>query len=87
METTETLYPLAIEYTAPCYTRPKTRGELCDKLKQGVECEVVTSNVETSRILIDGWLGMEGKYGVRASERDGWSVFFLQNSPVQSREA
>jgi hypothetical protein len=56
------------------YARPSTRGELWDLLLDGVQCEVVTSNVEITRHLIDGWLGSLD-YKVRPSENEGWSVF------------
>ena len=78
-ETDKTTSGLAVDSASTGYVRPKTRGELCDKLKEGIECEVVTSNVETTRMLIDSWLRMDGKYDVRPSENAGWSVFFPHN--------
>jgi len=58
------------------YHRPKTRGELKTKILEGVECEVVASNVETTNIFLDGWLDMEDKYDVRLSENKGWAIYF-----------
>jgi len=54
--------------------RPKTRGELRDLLQNGTECEVVTSNVETTSLMLKGWLEYDG-FTVRPSENEGWSVF------------
>jgi len=60
--------------------RPKTRGELIDCLKKDIECEVVTSNKETTNMLIDGWLNFAGKYKTYDSENTGWTVYsFVQN--------
>jgi len=57
------------------YFRPKTRGELAHKIKEGVPCEVVSNNREFTAIALDGWLNMEGKYKVRLSENKGWDVY------------
>jgi len=57
------------------YCRPKTRGKLVDKLKQGIKCEVVASNVEITSICLDGWLKFEGKYKTYASTNIGWVIF------------
>ena len=59
------------------YFRPKTRGELAHKIKEGVPCEVVSSNRKFTAIALDGWLNMEGKYKVRLSENRGWDVYEL----------
>ncbi len=59
-----------------CYARPRTRGQLAVNIREGIESEVVTSNVDITRSMIDGWLNMGGKYDVRPSENAGWSVFF-----------
>lgn len=56
------------------YARPRTRGELAKLLKTGVACEVVSTNVDVSVMLLEGWLGIE-KITVRPSENEGWSVF------------
>ncbi len=55
--------------------RPTTRGELVEKLKQGIKCEVVASNEEITSILIDGWLNFEGRYKTYPSENVGWVVY------------
>ena len=55
--------------------RPKTRGELLDKLKQGIKCEVVASNEGITSILLDGWLKFAGKYKTYPSENIGWVIY------------
>lgn len=55
--------------------KPKTRGELLDKLKEGIKCEVVTSNVEITSIMLDGWLKFKGQYKTYPSENEGWTIF------------
>jgi len=55
--------------------RPKTRGELLDKLKQGIKCEVVSSNEEITSICLDGWLKFAGKYKTYPSENIGWVIY------------
>jgi len=55
--------------------RPKTRGELLEKLKQGVRCEVVSSNEEITSICLDGWLKFQGQYKVYPSENNGWVIY------------
>jgi len=57
------------------FHRPKTRGELLEKLKEGVKCEVVASNVEITNIFLDGWLKFEGKYIVYLSPNLGWAIY------------
>jgi hypothetical protein len=66
------------------WVRPKTRGELRDRLVRGETCEVVTSNVETTTMLLHGWLAFD-KFSVRPSENDGWSLF--EPSTVKSASA
>ncbi len=56
------------------YFRPKTRGELKEKLRSGIACEVVSSNVSITSLLLRGWLEFDG-FTVRQSENEGWSVF------------
>jgi len=56
-------------------SRPKTRGELLDKLKLGIKCEVIASNAEFTKICLDGWLKFEGKYKVSPSHNTGWVIF------------
>lgn len=55
--------------------RPKTRGELLNKLKQGIKCEVVASNEEITSICLDGWLKFAGKYKTYPSENVGWVIY------------
>jgi hypothetical protein len=71
------------------YTRPKTRGELRDRLKAGEECEVVASNADTTCTLLQVLEFYQDKdYGVRLSENRGWAVFFPYNTePTRSRGA
>lgn len=55
--------------------RPKTRGELLDKLKQGIKCEVVASNEQITSIFLDGWLNFEGKYKTYPSTNIDWVIY------------
>ena len=55
--------------------RPTTRGELVSFLKQGIECEVVTSNKETTNMFLNGWLNFSKKYKTYDSENIGWTVY------------
>jgi len=54
--------------------RPKTRGELRDLLERGETCEVVTSNVDITRLMLHSWLRFTA-FTVRPSENEGWSLF------------
>ncbi len=65
---------LPVEIERPGYARPKTRGELRDLLKDGIECEVVSSNAEITSVMLRGWLNFES-FTVRQSENLGWSIF------------
>jgi len=56
------------------YFRPKTRGELRDKLKNGVVCEVVAHNAGFTKLMLNGWLEFKD-FTIRLSENIGWSVF------------
>jgi hypothetical protein len=58
----------------PLIARPKTRGELKRKLQQGEACEVVSSNVEITTILLRGWLDFD-RFTTRPSDNVGWTVF------------
>ena len=66
------------------YHRPKTRGELKDKLKEGVECEVVTTNASVTMHLL-AWLDLwnDEHYTIRQSENEGWSVF-VPNGAIET---
>ncbi len=56
------------------YVRPETRGELVRKLKQGIPCEVVSSNAEITSIMLRGWLDFYD-FSVKPSVNPGWSIF------------
>jgi hypothetical protein len=58
----------------PLIARPKTRGELKRRLQQGEACEVVSSNVEITTILLKGWLDFD-RFTTRPSGNVGWTVF------------
>lgn len=62
------------------FHRPKTRGELLEKLKEGVRCEVVASNMEITNICLDGWLKFEGKYRTLWSPNRGWVIYELMKT-------
>jgi len=60
------------------YFRPKTRGELVDKITEGVPCEVATSVVEFTNMCLAYWLGLDStSFTVRPSENEGWVVYEL----------
>uniref|UniRef100_A0A6M3K643 Uncharacterized protein n=1 Tax=viral metagenome TaxID=1070528 RepID=A0A6M3K643_9ZZZZ len=56
------------------YTRPLTRGELRDKLKSGVPCEVASHVAEMTAIVLEGWFEYSD-FSVRKSENFGWTIF------------
>lgn len=58
----------------PMYHRPKTRGELRDKLKAGIPCEVVGTNAGFTTMMLESWLEFKD-FTVRMSENAGWVVF------------
>ena len=76
-EDSNTEQPCTIQNVGGSYFRPKTRGELADKIKESVLCEVVSMNRQFTCICLDGWLKMEGLYKVRLSENAGWDVYEL----------
>jgi len=57
------------------FFRPKTRGELLEKLKQGIKCEVVASNEQITSICLDGWLKFQGRYRTLYSPNRGWIIY------------
>ena len=67
-------------------SRPKTRSELLNKLKEGVKCEVLESNKETTSIMLDGWLIFRGKYKIYPSENIGWVIYEIVNKNKIIRE-
>lgn len=54
--------------------RPKTRGELRDKLKEGVPCEVVTWVTDFTVIMFRDWLNFTA-FTTRPSLNEGWTIF------------
>lgn len=58
----------------PTYYRPSTRGELRDKILEGVPCEIVGHVVESTNLMFRGWLQFHN-FKVRASENPGWAVY------------
>lgn len=58
----------------PCYARPRTRGELAEKLRAGTPCEVAGSAVSFTIIALRDWLNFD-RFSVRPSENKGWCVF------------
>lgn len=55
--------------------RPLTRGELVAKLKEGIKCEVVSDNVETTSMFLDGWLNFANRYKTYPSKNGGWTIY------------
>jgi hypothetical protein len=65
--------------------RPKTRGELKAKLREGVPCEVVVSNVEITNVLLTGWLDFNA-FDVCLSDNQGWAVYHPVMGKVDETE-
>ncbi len=61
------------------YCRPKTRGELRDKLKEGISCEVAGFVVPMTKIMLEGWLGFSD-FTVQNSYNQGWKIFIPAKS-------
>lgn len=59
----------------PYECRPQTRGELLEKLQEGIKCEVVSTNEEITNICLDGWLKFQGKYKTYPSKNIGWVIY------------
>lgn len=59
---------------ATCYARPATRGELKEKILDGIPCEVATIAVEMTIVMFHGWLKFTG-FTTRPSENEGWTIF------------
>lgn len=58
--------------------RPKTRGELYDKIKEGVKCEVVASNEAFTSLALQSLaiIKKEGlKFKTSPSKNIGWVIF------------
>ena len=63
------------EYAAPLgWARPATRGELRDKLRNGVACEVAAHVAEMTGMMLRGWLDFDA-FTVRPSDNAGWTLF------------
>ena len=56
------------------YHRPKTRGELRDKLSEGIDCEVVSYVSEMTETMLRGWLNFEDFIAI-PSGNEGWTLF------------
>ena len=65
------------------YFRPTNRGSLVAKLRDGVSCEVIADNAETTCMLIDGWLNPPS-YTVHPSKNEGWVVFKPDSQSLQA---
>lgn len=63
------------------YTRPKTRGELRDKLKAGMTCEIPSYLASMTSIMLRGWLEFED-FTTMPSENKGRTLF-LPTVPAQ----
>ena len=62
-------------YTPPRgWARPATRGELRDKLREGIPCEVASHVAEMTATMLRGWLDFEA-FTVRPSSSDEWTLF------------
>ena len=63
------------EYAAPRgWARPATRGELRDRLCDGVACEVAAHVAEMTATMLRGWLDFD-TFTVRPSDNAGWTLF------------
>lgn len=63
------------EYAPPRgWARPATRGELRDKLSDGIVCEVAAHVAEMTVTMLRGWLRFDA-FTVRPSDNDGWTLF------------
>jgi len=54
--------------------RPKTRGELRDKLREGTECEIPMDNALFTSNLLKGWLEFHD-FSIELSPNEGWAIF------------
>lgn len=58
--------------------RPKTRGELYDKIKEGIKCEVVASNESFTSLALQtiAIIKKEGfKFKTSPSKNIGWVIY------------
>jgi len=65
--------------------RPRTRGELRDRLKAGESCEVAAHVAEMTAIVLSGWLKFD-RFNVDQSPNAGW-VIFSPNAADDRRRA
>lgn len=65
--------------------RPRTRGELRDKLQAGVPCEVAAYVASMTDIMLRGWLKFDA-FTVCQSPNDGWVIFMPTKKGEQSEE-
>jgi len=56
------------------YCRPRTRGELMNKLSDGIDCEVAADVAEMTASMLRGWLEFK-EFTVRPSCNKGWMIF------------
>ena len=56
------------------YPRPKTRGELVNKLREGVACEVAATTAEITSIMLKGFLEFSD-FKVMGPVNGGWVLF------------
>ena len=62
------------------YARPTTRGELRDKLRDGIACEIVADCAEMTVIMLRGWLEFDA-FSVQPSHNAGWTLFLPAPAP------
>jgi len=55
--------------------RPKTRGELKEKLQEGISCEVASHVVSMTNIMLRGW-GEFDSFDTKPSENEGWTIYY-----------
>jgi len=69
------------------YHRPKTYKDLIDSIRKNIDCEVISSSVDTVNAAIawcDFWEGED--YKTRDSENKDWSVYYsLTNQQVSTK--
>lgn len=55
--------------------RPKTRGELKNKLKEGISCEVPSYYAEMMATMLRGWSKFDDFIYYASEENIGWHIF------------
>ena len=69
---------MSVESNTNNFLRPKTRGELFNKLKEGIKCEVVASNEEITSICINSLIILNKEnleYKTYPSTNFGWVIY------------